>query len=191
MPKFWAKGVEKGMSEVSNQMLHGSEGPAWYVVHTRSRHEAKVQLGLEARGLEIFLPRITVPSRRRDRHQLLEMPIFPGYLFVHTDLSSWVYDSIIRHHGVVRILGSKSRCSPLAPETVVSIQSIMESGRIFEPWSRLVPGQQVRVVAGPLSDTIGTIWRCKPGRRRLVVGVELLGRSIAVELEEECVEPCS
>jgi transcription termination/antitermination protein NusG len=179
------------MSEVANPMLHGAEELAWYIVHTRSRHEAKVKSGLEARGLEIFLPRITVRSRRRDRFQLLEMPIFPGYLFVHTGLSSWVYDSIIRHHGVVRILGSKGRCSPLAPETVVSIQSIMESGRIFEPWSRLVPGQQVRVVAGPLSGTIGTIWRCKPGKRGLVVGVELLGRSIAVELEEEGVEPCS
>jgi transcription antitermination factor NusG len=179
------------MMELATQLLYEPEELAWYVVHTRSRHEAKVQSGLEARGLEIFLPRITVRSRRRDRHQLLEMPIFPGYLFVHTDLSPWVYDSIIRHHGVVRILGSKGRCTPLSPETVLSIQSIMESGRIFDPWPRLGPGQRVRVVAGPLCGVVGAIWRCKPGKRRLVVGVELLGRSIAVDLEEECVEPCS
>ena len=179
------------MSEVSNPMLHGAEGLAWYVVHTHSRHEAKVQSGLEARGLEVFLPRVTVRSRRRDRFQLLEVPLFSGYLFVYSDLSPWAYDSIIRHHGVVRILGSKGRCTPVAAETVASIQSIMESGRIFDPWPRLVPGRPVRVVAGPLSGAIGTIWRCKPGKRRLVVGVELLGRSIAVDLEEECVEPFS
>jgi transcriptional antiterminator NusG len=172
-------------------MLHGAEGLAWYVVHTRSRHEAKVQSGLEARGLEVLLPRVTVRSRRRDRLQFLEMPIFPGYLFVYTDLSPWAYDGIIRHHGVVRILGSKGRCSPVAPETVASIQSVMASGRSFDPWPRLVPGRRVWVVAGPLCGAIGVIWRCKPGKRRLVVGVELLGRSIAVDLEEESVEPIS
>jgi transcription termination/antitermination protein NusG len=179
------------MLNLAKAMLHDAEEPAWYVVHTCSRHEAKVQSSLEARGLEVLLPRIAVRSRRRDRIQILEMPIFPGYLFVHTDLSPWAYDSIIRHHRVVRILGSKGRCIPLAAETVFSIQSIMESGRIFDPWLRLLPGRRVRVVAGPLQGAIGVIWRCKPGQRRLVVGVELLGRSIAVDLEEEVLEPLS
>jgi transcription antitermination factor NusG len=179
------------MLDLAHTMLQTAEEPAWYVIHTRSRHEAKVQSGLEARGFEVFLPRIAVRSRRRDRFQLLEMPIFPGYLFVHTDLSSWAYDGIIRHHGVVRILGSKGRCTPLAAETVFSIQSIMESGRIFDPWPQLLPGRRVRVVAGPLCGAVGAIWRCKPEKRRLVVGVELLGRSIAVDLEEESVEPLS
>ena len=75
------------------------ERTSWYVVHTRSRHEAKVQSGLQARGLEVFLPRITVRSRRRDRFQLLEVPLFSGYLFVHTDLSSW---AIQRYHSASR-----------------------------------------------------------------------------------------
>jgi transcription antitermination factor NusG len=175
----------------TNQQTHQDAGLAWYVVHTRSRHETKVQSGLEARGLEVFLPRITLRSRRRDRFQLLSAPLFPGYLFVRTDLSPWAYDGIIRHQGVVRILGSKDRCVPVAPETVASIQSILESGRSFYPWPRLLPGRRVRVVAGPLCGAIGTIRRRKPGKCRLVVGVELLGRSVAVDLEEECVEPLS
>jgi len=179
------------MVEVSNQMLHGAEGLAWYIVHTHSRHEAKVQAGLEARGLEVFLPRVTVRSRRRDRFQLVEVPLFSGYLFICSDLSPWAYDGIIRHHGVVRILGSNGRCTPVAAETVASIQSILASGLSIYPYSQLVPGRQVQVVAGPLCGAVGTIWRCNPGKRRLVVGVELLGRSIAVDLEEECVEPLS
>lgn len=167
------------------------EESAWFVVHAQSRHEEKVQFGLQAMGLEVFLPRITVRSRRRDRFQLLSAPLFPGYLFVYTDLNPWAYARIIRYQGVVRILGSKGRCTPVAAETVISIRSIMENGRIFDPWPRLVPGRLVRVVAGPLCGAIGTIRRCKPGKRRLVVGVELLGRSIAVDLEEESVEPFS
>lgn len=166
----------------------GDEGTSWYVVHTRSRHEAKVESGLQARGVEVFMPRITVRSRRRDRFQLLEVPLFSGYLFVHTDLSSWVYNDIIRHQGVVSILGSKGRCTPIADATVASLQSILACGRSVYPWPHLVPGRQVQVVAGPLCGAVGTIWRCKPGKRRLVVGVELLGRSIAVDLEEEWVQ---
>ena len=168
-----------------------AERTSWYVVHTRSRHEAKVESGLLARGVKVFMPRITVRSRRRDRFQLLEVPLFSGYLFVHTDLSPWVYNDIIRHQGVVSILGNKGRCTPVTDDTVASIQSILASGRSLYPWPRLVPGRQVQVIAGPLCGAIGTIWRCKPGKRRLVVGVELLGRSIAVDLEEECVEPLS
>jgi transcription antitermination factor NusG len=161
---------------------------AWYVVHTHSRHEAKVQSSLQALGLEVFLPRISMRSRRRDRFQLLEVPLFPGYLFVHSDLSSWAYHGIIRHPGVVRILGSGSRCTPVAPDILASIQSILESNRSFYSWPRMVPGRKVQVVAGSLCGAIGTIWRCKPGKRRLVVGVDLLGRSIAVDLEEELVQ---
>lgn len=164
-----------------------SEDLAWYVVHTRSRHESKVESDLQARGFEVFLPRITMRSRRRDRFQLLVAPMFSGYLFIHADLSSRAYHDIIRHRGVVRILGTKGSCTPVADEVVASIQSILESGRNFYPWPRLVPGKRVQVVAGPLNGAVGTILRCKPGKRRLVVGVELLGRSVAVDLEEEYV----
>ncbi len=178
------------LTAVSNQGRE-EELPAWYAVQTRSRHEAKVQSGLEARGFEVFLPRITVRSRRRDRFQLVEAPLFPGYLFVHTGLSAWAYGDIIRHCGVVRILGSKGRCTPVESEVLTSIHLLLESGRSAYPWPRLVPGRRIRVVGGPLSGAVGTIWRCKPGKRRLVVGLELLGRSIAVDLEEELVEPFS
>jgi transcriptional antiterminator NusG len=175
----------------SNQRPFRAEGLAWYVVHTRSRHEAKVQSGLEVRGLRVLLPRVTVRSRRRDRLQLLQVPLFPGYLFVYSDLSLEAYYTIIKHPGVVRILGSKGRYAPVAPETLASIQAVLESSRFSYPWPRLLPGRQVRVVGGPLCGAIGSIWRGKPGQRRLVVGVKLLGRSIAVDLEEECVEPFS
>lgn len=165
------------------------EDVAWYVLHTQSRHEAKVESSLETWGLQVFLPRVTVRSRRRDRFQLIEVPLFPGYLFVHANLNSWAYDHIIRHRSVFRILGNKGRYTPVSDDIVASIRSILESGKLFYPWCRLVPGRRVRVIAGPLAGAIGTIWRSKPGKRRLVVGVDLLGRSVAVDLEEDCVEP--
>ena len=79
----------------------------WYIIHTRSRHEVKVEADLTRKGLQTFLPKLMVRSRRRDRLQILETPLFPGYLFVRTDLNEWAHYNINRTFGVVRILGIK------------------------------------------------------------------------------------
>lgn len=160
----------------------------WYIVHTCSRHEVVVENALARKGLEVFLPKLMVRSRRRDRLQLLEAPLFPGYLFVHTDLDDWAYSSIIRNRGVVRILGIKTEYTPVPEETVVSLRTLVNSGQPIFPWSQLQPGKHVRVTDGPLKGATGVILRYKPGRSRLVVGVELLGRSVCAELAEETIE---
>lgn len=160
----------------------------WYVIHTCSRHEVKVEAGLIRKGLEVFLPRVTVRSRRRDRLQMLQAPLFTGYLFVHTDLNDWAHYNIIRNQGVVRILGVKGQYTPVPEETVDSIQVLVNSGQPIFPWSKLTPGKEVRVVDGPLKGAKGVILRYKLGKSRLVVGVELLGRSVCAELAEETVE---
>lgn len=161
---------------------------AWYIIHTRSRHEVMVEAGLARKGLETFLPRIVVRSRRRDRLKMLEAPLFPGYLFVNADLNDWTHYHIIRTQGVVRILGINGQCTPVPEYTVTSLLTLVNSGQPIFPWSKLTPGKHVRVVEGPLRGAIGVILRNKQGKRRLLVSVELLGRSVCAELAEESVE---
>lgn len=160
----------------------------WYVIHTCSRHEGLVEAGLTRKGLEVFLPRVKVRSRRRDRLQMLEAPLFPGYLFVHTDLNDWAHYHIIRNQGVVRILGIKGQFTPVPEDTVTSLRTLVNSGQPVFPWSQLAPGKRVRVVDGPLMGASGVILRNKQGKRRLLVAVKLLGRSVGAELAEETVE---
>ena len=162
---------------------------SWYIIHTVSRHEVKVADGLTMKNLEVFLPRVMVRSRRRDRFQMLEMPLFPGYLFVHTDLRFSDYYRIIRQDGVLRILGIKGHFTPMPEETVASIRKLVKSGLSISPWAQLEPGKSVRVLDGPLAGAVGIILRVKKGNRRLVVGVELLGQSICADLDRETVEP--
>jgi transcriptional antiterminator NusG len=162
--------------------------PLWYVIHTRSRHEVKVETDLTRKGLETFLPRVKVRSRRRDRLQMLEAPLFSGYLFVHTDLNDWAYYSIIRNQGVVRILGIKGQFIPVPEDTITSLRTLVNSGQPCFSWAKLIPGKRVRVAEGPLMGARGVILRNKQGKRRLLVAVELLGRSVCVELAGETVE---
>jgi transcription termination/antitermination protein NusG len=161
----------------------------WYVIHTYSRHEVIVENGLTRKGLEVFLPKVEVRSRRRDRVQMLVVPLFPGYIFVHTDLSDFDYYHIVRQSGVVGILGIKGQFTPVLEETVGSIRTLVKSGQPIFPWSKLLPGRRIRVIDGPLAGVSGVILKTKKGKRRLVVGVELLGRSVYVEIAEEVVEP--
>jgi transcription termination/antitermination protein NusG len=161
---------------------------AWYVIHTYSRHETKVEGNLHNLGLETFVPRITVRSRRRDRFRLLEVPLFPGYIFVHADLGTPVYYDILKNTGVVSILGNKRLCTPVPAETVFSLKKMVASDLTLDSWSRLVKGRRVTIVDGPLAGVTGVILRKKNGQRRLVVAVDLLGRAVAADLAEEAVE---
>ena len=167
-----------------------NQNPAWYVIHARHQHEAKVELALQRKGMEVFLPRITVRSRRRDRKLLLEVPLFPGYLFVHCSLEHQSYYEIIRQNSVVRLLGGRSGLpTPVPAEVVASINAIVDSPQPYYPLPYLQRGKQVCIMEGPLAGTVGVIVRNLDKKRRLVVAVELFQRSVAVELEEEVVEP--
>jgi len=163
--------------------------PHWYVIHAHSKQETKVESALRQKGLEIFLPRITVRSRRKDRRLFIQVPLFPSYLFVCTVLEPSAYHEIIKQSGVTRLLGINGCPSSIPPEQVDSIKAIVASDRPYYPWAYLGQGRQVRIMEGPLSGTIGTILRGRGKKQRLVVAVVLFQRSVAVELEEEAVEP--
>ena len=175
--------------EPANYLVgHRLVEPAWYVIHVRSRHEAKVELALQQNGLEIFAPRVTVCSRRQDRQLQLKVPLFPGYLFVHTDLEPSNYHKIIKLHGVVNLLGINGHPSLVSPEMVESIRGIVQSDRPYYPWAYWGQGRRVRIMEGPLAGIVGMILSRREKKRRLVVAVELFQRSVAVELEDEAVE---
>ncbi len=166
----------------------GEEIP-WYVIHTRCHHEVKVEERLRNRGLEVFLPRLTTVSRRRDRKKLLHVPLFPGYLFVQNILESPTYYAILNLPGVVRILANNGRLQPVPTQTIKSIRLAVASDQPYYPHQYLQKGTRVRVMEGPLAGVIGIILESKEKKRKIVIEVELFRRAMAVELEDEAVEP--
>jgi transcription antitermination factor NusG len=162
--------------------------PNWYVIHTRGRHEAKVEGALRDRGLKTFLPLVKVPSRRRDRKLILDLPLFPGYLFIHGNVDHKIYLEVIKVQGVVRILGANGNLTPVPQETVDSISTMIESGRPYFPHRFMKRGTWVRIIDGPLAGIVGFIVdRCEK-KSKLVVSVELFRRAVAVQLEDDAVE---
>jgi transcription elongation factor/antiterminator RfaH len=166
----------------SSQLIRG-----WYVLHTRSRFESVVNDNLLKKSIEVFLPRITVPSKRRDRKLMIRVPLFPGYLFVRTNLDPNEHLEILKTIGAVRLIGTKDGPVPVATETIQSLQIMVSSDLSITTGNRLRRGDRVVVTSGPLVGLTGVFVSYR-GKGRVVVNVDALGQFAGVEVAAEDVE---
>ena len=159
----------------------------WYVLHTKSRHENVVNDGLLKKSMEVFFPKVTVRSKRRDRRVMIRVPLFPGYLFVKTDLHPNVHLEIVKTAGAVRLLGSKQGPIPVADDTIESLKIMVAGDHPITTGYSLQTGDSVMVVHGPFTGVVGTFVRYR-GKGRIVVNVEALGQYAGVEVSEDDIE---
>ena len=163
----------------------------WFAVWTRNQYEPRVCDRLRSKQFEVFLPRVHVPSRRRDRRIVLDQPLFPGYLFLRFAPSRAGYVVVVSTEGVVRVLGDGwDSLQPVPDEQVDAVRRLVTSadGARAVPWIRV--GDRVRIIRGPLAGLEGLVRdRCR-GRATFVVNVDLLQRSVGVELESALLERC-
>ena len=90
------------LATLKNKTMELRKVPRWYAIYTRSRNEKKVSMQLEERGLEHFLPLVPQLRYWKDRKKIVNMPIFPGYVFVNIKLSEKI--RVLRTNGVVGLL---------------------------------------------------------------------------------------
>jgi transcription elongation factor/antiterminator RfaH len=161
--------------------------PLWYVLHTKSRFENVVNDGLGKKSIEVFLPKVTVRSKRKDRKVMIRVPLFPGYLFVKTDLAPQSHLEIVKTAGAVRLIGSKQGPVPVPEETINSLKIMVNGDHAVTTGHRLHKGDKVLVVSGPFVGVAGTFVRYG-GKGRVVVNIEALGQYAGVEVSEDEIE---
>jgi transcription elongation factor/antiterminator RfaH len=171
-------------------MTHDILKREWYVIHTRSRFENVVSDGLLKKSFQVFLPKVQVPSKRRDRKKMIRVPVFPGYLFVKTDLSAHEHLSIVKTIGIVRLVGTKSGPVSVPNETIDSLKIMVNSDNPIITGKRLTRGDRVMVVKGPFTGVIGSFSNYR-GKGRVTINVEALGQTASVDVHEEDIEPLS
>ncbi len=160
--------------------------PAWYAVYTRSRHEQVVKRQLDGKGIENFLPFHLKVSQWKDRKKQIQLPLFPGYLFARILLRNRV--EVLKTFGAVSIVGDGSCPLPIPELTILSIQAFIERGLRYDPHPYLAIGNRVRIVEGPLLGLEGILVRMD-NKDRLVLSVDLIQRSISVEIDTWKIEP--
>lgn len=159
----------------------------WYVLHTKSRHENVVDEGLRKKSLEVFLPKIKVRSKRRDRRMMIEVPLFPGYVFIKTDLHPTAHLEVVKTVGAVKLIGSKLGPVPVPDDTIDSLRIMVSSDQPILTGTRLRKGDRVLVIDGPFTGVTGTFVRYR-GKGRVVVNIEALGQHAGVDVDEQDIE---
>jgi len=163
--------------------------PNWYVLHLKVNHENVAEKYLNGTAIENFIPRYSVKSRRKDRNRaLVKRPLFPGYVFVRLNLQSENKTKTLRSPGAVKFVGFEASSASVVPDKVVeSLKILVQDGSAVKPHPYLDAGRRVNIIDGPFRGASGFLDR-KGRKNRLVVTLELLGRSVSVPVEEEDVE---
>ena len=159
----------------------------WYVLHTKSRFENVVNDALVKKSFEVFLPKILVKSRRRDRRLMIRAPLFPGYLFLKTGLQSAEHIEILKTGGVVRLIGNKEGPIPVAAGTIESLKIMVAGDNKVLTGASFKKGDHVTVVYGPFAGVTGSFVQYR-GKGRVVVTIEALRQFAAVDVSEDDVE---
>ena len=174
------------LAGVTDPGADGNESPSapWHVLWTRSHYEQLVYDQLTAKALHPFLPTIEVWSRRRGLRHRIRIPMFPGYLFLHDALDKHSDVEVRKARGLVSVLGERWDQRAVVPrEEIEAIRRVVHARLLAQPHPYLKEGQRVRILRGPLADVEGILVRTKLNRGLLVLSVELLQRSVAVEVD--------
>lgn len=159
----------------------------WYALYTRPRHEKRVAQQIEQRRIACFLPLYRSVRRWRDRRKELELALFPGYVFVRIAPEDRL--RVLQLAGAVRFVSFNGRPVPVPEHEVESLMNGCTSGICLEPHPYLTVGRRVRVRRGPLAKAQGILLR-KKEKLRVVISLQLIMRSVSVEVDESDIEPC-
>jgi len=161
-------------------------GVNWYALYTCPRHEKCVAQQIEQRNISCFLPLYRSVRRWKDRRKELELALFPGYVFVRLELKDRM--RVLQLPSVVRLVSFNGEPAVLPEAEIEGLRERLSRGGCVEPHPYLNVGRRVRVSAGPMAGLEGIIVRRKD-RCRVVFSLDLLMRSVAVEVDEADVEP--
>jgi transcriptional antiterminator NusG len=159
---------------------------SWYAVVIKSQQERMVSDVIQQKGIESFLPLFWAARRWSDRVKRLQLPLFPGYLFCRFAPGQRLH--LLRTPGVKSIVSVGPDIAPVADDDIQRIRRMVTSGCTLEPWPFLQTGQKVRIHDGPLTGMEGILTEFR-GAWRVLIGLELLQRSVIVQLAREQVTP--
>jgi transcription antitermination factor NusG len=161
--------------------------PKWFAVYTISRHEKRVAQHLTQREIEFYLPLYRSQRKWNDGSRVtLELPLFPGYLFVRIKRTERV--RVLDVPGALAVVGGTGREPVALPDDAIDALRTGLHLRKAEPHPLLTIGQRARIRSGALAGMEGVVMRMKNGFR-VILTLEHIQRSIAVEVCGDDLEP--
>jgi transcription antitermination factor NusG len=154
----------------------------WYAVQTRSRHERLVAHHLGVRGIARYIPIVTETHLWSDRKKKVDMPLFPGYVFVRIMPANEARVRVLCIPGVVRLVGSEPGGTAIPDDQIQSIKTLLDQNLAWTSYPFLKTGQRVRVRGGAL-DGVEGIFMKRSGLDTLVISVDAIQRSLSISVQ--------
>jgi transcription antitermination factor NusG len=169
------------MHETDTSSTHSDGGTdAWYALYTKHQHEKSAADLLARKGFEVLLPLYSAAHRWKDRSKVVQLPVFPCYVFLRANLVRKL--EVLRTPGVFWFVGSSGRACPVAEQEIDAVRRVTQGPARFEPHPYLKSGDRVRIRSGALAGIEGFLIRFK-NVYRFVLSVELLQKSVPVEVD--------
>jgi transcription antitermination factor NusG len=176
--------IDSESNSLAKDVLHSEM--LWYAGYTASRHEKRIAEHFAQRGVEHFLPLYETIHRWNNGRHRVQLPLFPGYIFVRIALRDRM--RVIEVPGFVRLVGFNSLPCPLPEADINKMKEALSKGVLAEPYPYLTVGTRVEIRNGPMQGMTGILLR-RQNRCRVVISVDLIMRSMAVEVEAADVVP--
>jgi len=179
--------LEPGRGSTLQALPDVRVGPSWFAVYTTSRHEKRVAEHLSYRQIEHYLPLYRSQRKWKDGSRVtLDLPLFPGYIFVHIAKTERV--RVLSVPGALAVVGGTGREPAALPDAAIDALRGGLELRGAEPHPLLTVGRRARIGSGPFAGMEGIVVKRKNGFR-VVLTLEQIMRSIAVEVNEGELEP--
>lgn len=156
----------------------------WYALHCKSRHERQVEARLSAQGFTTYLAEHEIMAQWGARRRRVKKNILPGYVLVRAQMEARKHLTILQTTSVVKIVGKPwPQLSWIPDEQVESLRLMLGAQLPVEDVAYWNLGDRVEVTAGPLAGLRGYVATNDQRRNRVIVSIDLLRRSVAVEVE--------
>ncbi len=161
--------------------------PNWFCLRTQPKHEhiAAAHLKQEA-DVEVYLPRIRFKRSTRQGPVWFTEALFPNYLFARFDLPLCLR-KVQAARGVRGVVHFGERWPAIPDEVIQQLRASVPADQVHVIVEELKTGDAVRISGGAFHGLEAVVTRAMPGRQRVGVLLEFLGRQTMVEVEKEAV----
>ena len=170
---------------MTGELSQPASDTQWYAAYTYAKHEKRVAHQLEERLIESFLPTYRSVRRWKDRRKVLELPLFPSYVFVQLSRENRI--DLLRLPGVLGLVCFQGKPAPVETTEIENLRQGLGDPSIMHPHPYLKAGRKVRIRSGSMAGVEGVLVR-KRDSTRIVLSISLLQRSVSVDIDEADVE---
>jgi transcription antitermination factor NusG len=179
--------VSKPFTKIHSEETCVTWAPSfWCALYVMPHHEMTVARILSNEGYEQFMPTYSARRKWSDRLKILELPLFPGYVFCRVQKET--AGGVLKLPGVHSIVGFGGKICAIDDREIEILQQIVTSGRDFTSTSYWNVGDKVEITEGPLAGIVGTL-RFVKNRCQLVISVDMLMQSAAVTIHASEAKP--